>query len=305
VPEKAEKRNRRNGIVYVKSGMKLPRVDAWKTSLMRGRGPSEIGKISYCGTISGSRGIRRDQSRTFGQWAIVYLVGGSGSYHDERGTDVSVRAGDVIVVFPELAHSYGPPPGGVWNELYVCFNGPVFEVWRSAGIFDVRRPVFKWQPPSKGLAVMQEFFSQMNRPGKSMRETVAQWQGVLARVMPAGGATPAAGAATARPAWLVRALDLLERDSGAADDPSLEALASACGMGYESFRKKFTQLIGKPPARYALERRIDRARQLLARHPFTNKELADLLGFHDEFHFAKTFKKLTGRTPREEFRSFH
>jgi AraC-like DNA-binding protein len=48
-------------------------------------------------------------------------------------------------------------------------------------------------------------------------------------------------------------------------------------------------------------RRIERARQLLARHRFTNKELAGMLGFHDEFHFAKTFKKLAGKTPRQEF----
>jgi two-component system response regulator YesN len=70
-------------------------------------------------------------------------------------------------------------------------------------------------------------------------------------------------------------------------------------MGYESFRKQFTKIAGQPPGRYALARRVDRARSLLARHRFTNKELADLLGFHDEFHFAKTFKKMTGVTPRQ------
>ena len=74
-------------------------------------------------------------------------------------------------------------------------------------------------------------------------------------------------------------------------------------MGYESFRKKFANLAGEPPARYALMRRIERAQQLLARHRFTNKELAEMLGFHDEFHFAKTFKKLTGKTPRQAARN--
>lgn len=246
--------------------------------------------------------MRRDQSRTFGQWAIVYLVGGSGSYHDERGTDVPVRPGDVILVFPELAHSYGPPPGGTWNELYVCFRGPVFEAWRSAGVFDVRHPVFKWQSPRKGLAVMQEFFSQMNRPGKSMRETVALWQCMLARMLPAANAS--SHASNALPEWFLRAADMLERASDAENRQALDEIASACGMGYENFRKKFALIAGKPPARYAMERRIERARQLLARHPFTNKELAELLGFHDEFHFAKTFRKIVGRTPREEYRSF-
>ena len=46
-------------------------------------------------------------------------------------------------------------------------------------------------------------------------------------------------------------------------------------MSYESFRKKFTDIAGEPPARYAMTRRIERARHLLARHRFTNKELAE------------------------------
>ena len=81
----------------------------------------------------------------------MYLVAGSGSYHDARGIDVSLRSGDVILVFPEVAHSYGPEAGGVWNELYVCFRGPVFESWRGAELFDVRNPVFHWKAPRVGL----------------------------------------------------------------------------------------------------------------------------------------------------------
>ena len=64
--------------------------------------------------------------------------------------------------------------------------------------------------------------------------------------------------------------------------------------------KSHTDIAGEPPARYAMTRRIERARHLLARHRFTNKELAEMLGFHDGFHFAKTFKKLTGKTPRQD-----
>jgi AraC-like DNA-binding protein len=101
-----------------------------------------------------------------------------------------------------------------------------------------------------------------------------------------------------RPAWFPQAVDLLER-AAADDEKTLRSIAEACGMGYESFRKKFAILAGEPPARHALMRRIKRAWQLLARHRFTNKELAEMLGFHDEFHFAKTFKKLTDKTPRQ------
>ena len=133
--------------------MHLPSLDNWKTSLVQATGTSPLGEITLAGTISKSRGIRHEKPRVFGQWALVYLVEGTGRYHDARGTDIPLRAGDVILVFPELAHSYGPEPGGIWNELYVCFRGPVFEAWREAEIFDVRNPAFHWKPPRAGLEI--------------------------------------------------------------------------------------------------------------------------------------------------------
>jgi AraC-like DNA-binding protein len=128
-----------------------------------------------------------------------------------------------------------------------------------------------------------------------MLESVTMWQQILSRIF---SPRSIRDAREQRPAWFLQALDLLER-AEADDEKTLRSIAEACGMGYESFRKKFANLAGEPPARYALMRRIERARQLLARHRFTNKELAEMLGFHDEFHFAKTFKKLTGKTPRQ------
>jgi AraC-like DNA-binding protein len=276
--------------------MRLPSFDNWKTTLVQTTGTSPIGEITLAGTISKSRGIRRDKPRIFGQWAIVYLVAGTGKYHDARGTDIPLRAGDVILVFPEVAHSYGPEPGGIWNELYVCFRGPVFEAWREAEIFDVRNPAFHWKPPRAGLEILQPFFSQWNQAGQSMLEAVAMWQQILSRIFKAHISR---NAKEHHPGWFLQAADLLER-SAADDERTLRNVAESCGMGYESFRKKFTDIAGEPPARYAMARRIERARQLLARHRFTNKELAEMLGFHDEFHFAKTFKKLTGKTPRQD-----
>jgi AraC-like DNA-binding protein len=276
--------------------MRLPSPHRWKSSLAPlPRGSSGIGDLTLAGTLAGSRGISRQKPRVFDQWAVVYLVGGAGSYHDDRGTEMPVRPGDVILVFPELAHSYGPPAGGEWDELYVCFRGPAFEAWRESGLLDIRRPVFPWHPPERGLPLMQEFFGLLGRRGVTMLDATCQWQCMMARIF-ANQAEAPRGAA--QPEWFLHALDLLERRQ-VEGERGLRAVAAECGMGYENFRKKFALIAGQPPGRYALGRRIERARSLLARHRFTNKELADLLGFHDEFHFAKTFRKLTGRTPRE------
>ena len=282
--------------------MRIPPMTRWRSSIANiPRGSHSLGEVTLAGTIAKSHGISSERARIYGQWAVVYLVSGNGSYQDERGTKMKVKPGDVILVFPELAHSYGPDPGGEWNELYVSFKGPVFEVWRDSRLFDVRSPVFPWLSPERGLPLLQEFFTLLGRRGIQMLEVTGHWQCLLARLFTRH---PFISHEGVQPKWFLRALDTLERNA-IVNDTELRAVATQCGMGYESFRKKFTMIAGPPPGRYALSRRIERSRSLLARSHYTNKELAELLGFHDEFHFAKTFRKMTGLTPRQYYALGH
>lgn len=232
--------------------------------------------------------------RVFGQWALVYSVSGRCFYKDERGSRADLEPGSWILVFPEMAQAYGPIPGESWNEIYVCFRGPVFEAWRTAGCFDLLRPTGQWLPPEKGVKVFQKFFAEIQRKNCSALKAVCLWQELLGEIVGTSG-----GAAAKREEWLERALDFLEHSDPGSGADCLRQAAKTCGIGYESFRKKFERAVGMPPGHYMLGRRIERARRLLSLQSLTNGEIAAMLGFHDEFHFSKTFSKFTGTSPRE------
>jgi AraC-like DNA-binding protein len=273
--------------------MALPSLKHWRTWVAPlPHGSEPLGTISLAGSIAFSRGIDKANKRIFGQWALVYLVGGQGAYADTHGNESKVSAGDWILVFPDIAHHYGPGPGEVWHEIYVCFQGPVFDAWRDAGYFDPRNPTGNWLPPAQGVRRFDAFFKSLARRGCTSLEAVCHWQQFLSRLFQ----KPWLG--SRNEPWLQRALELLESSATGAQG-HLESVAAECQMGYESFRKKFEAAVGMPPGRYAMERRIERARRLIRMHRLSNKELAEILGFHDEFHFSKTFTKLTGISPRE------
>lgn len=232
--------------------------------------------------------------RIFGQWALVYLVAGKGIYRDQRGYMQEVVPGDWILVFPEVAHSYGPRPGEQWDEIYVCFRGPVFEAWREAGVFDPTHPTGHWSEPSVGVPVFRNFFRKIQERNYPPLKAICLWQELLAEIV---GSAPKPSAK--RDGWLGRAMDLLEDAGTEAETMNLAQIAEACGLSYESFRKKFQSAAGMSPGRYALSRRIEHARRLLALQALTNAEIAGMLGFYDEFHFSKTFSRWTGTSPRE------
>jgi AraC-like DNA-binding protein/predicted GNAT family N-acyltransferase len=71
-------------------------------------------------------------------------------------------------------------------------------------------------------------------------------------------------------------------------------------MSYESFRKRFQRETGVSPARYRTLRRIEAARELLRYSPqLTNRQIAETLGFADEYHFSRRFTQIAGSTPRQ------
>jgi AraC-like DNA-binding protein len=76
------------------------------------------------------------------------------------------------------------------------------------------------------------------------------------------------------------------------------AIARSFGLSYETFRKEFARRAGQPPARYRLHRRIEQARILMKERNLSNKQIAETLGFCDEFHFSRRFHQVTGQNTR-------
>ena len=107
---------------------------------------SPIGGITLAGFVPNGGGVPGPPMRILGSYAVVYLVGGAGRYRDERGLDLRLRAGDLLVIFPDVAHIYGPGPRERWTEFYLCFDGPVFDLWRETGLLDPARPLYHLEP---------------------------------------------------------------------------------------------------------------------------------------------------------------
>ena len=68
------------------------------------------------------------------------------------------------------------------------------------------------------------------------------------------------------------------------------------GISWTHVVRSFTREYGLPPHRYLIGRRIDDARRLLlAGMPIV--DTASATGFHDQAHFTRHFRAMTGVTP--------
>lgn len=96
--------------------------------------------------------------------------------------------------------------------------------------------------------------------------------------------------------WLDRACELLGQEGSVG--LNYRTLAAKLGVSYEVFRHRFRRLTGTAPRRYRQFRLMQAACRFLCTTRCTIAEIALKLGFCDEFHFSRSFKKVVGQNPR-------
>ena len=250
----------------------------------------KLGQVSLAGFIRHGSGIPFHRPRTFGSYALVYLLEGSGRMKSGAQPVARCRVGDLLFLYPEIPHAYGPGPGETWSEFYVVFNGPVFDLWRRAGLLQPGRPIRRlphlrrWLPQLEAVA----------EPGlpdsaEGMLRRVCRLQKFLADIAEKAEPEPH------QLPWLDQAM----RQLAATPPVPAPVIARALGLSYETFRKDFARETGQPPGRYRLHRLIEQARMLITERNLGNKQIAETLGFYDEFHFSRHFRQVTGQSPRK------
>jgi AraC family transcriptional regulator, arabinose operon regulatory protein len=257
----------------------------WTILLQQEKCP--LGSLVEIGEIHASRG-GMVRFRRLQRYAFVLILRGEGHYDDELGRSRSLTAGDWILVLPEFGHCYTPWKRGGWDELYVMFEGPVFEVWKSSGLLS---PSHLTGHLSSQQDWLREFRESVLDPASGSLEKLCAFQGLLGQAIQ--GSDQSLMETTDRPGWFAEACRLLSQPHAKPRD-----VATRLGLSYESFRRRFRQLAGVAPQKFHLSQMLNSAARLLDSTDLKSAEIARTLGFCDEAYFSRAFKKEKGRSPR-------
>ena len=92
-----------------------------------------------------------------------------------------------------------------------------------------------------------------------------------------------------------RATELLEAHLDG--DIALQQVAEACELSVSHFARAFKQTFRTPPYRWLIERRVDRARDLMTNSRLPLADIAARCGFADQSALNRSFKRIHGVTP--------
>ncbi|MBD2466056.1 helix-turn-helix transcriptional regulator [Oscillatoria sp. FACHB-1407] len=79
---------------------------------------------------------------------------------------------------------------------------------------------------------------------------------------------------------------------------AVSAIAQEISLSQYHFSRLFKQTTGMAPHQYVMQQRLERAKKLLRQSTRSLVDIAHECGFANQSHFAKTFRKLVGATPK-------
>ncbi|WP_225850219.1 AraC family transcriptional regulator [Streptomyces sp. HPF1205] len=224
------------------------------------------------------------------EFTIGVCVGGSEAI-DYRGGRIRTGPGSIVVLAPGETHTGGPDAsdGYAYRALYAAPGLLTDGV--AGGVPHFREPLL--DDPELAAALRAAHTGLSACPDPLEAESRLPWLlTALARrhstARPAGDAVPGAGGI----ALVVR--DRLADELTA--PPSLADLADGLGLSRYQLLRAFRTTMGMPPYAWLAQYRVARARGLLeaGRRP---AEVAALVGFADQAHLTRWFRRVLGVTP--------
>jgi AraC family transcriptional regulator len=97
-------------------------------------------------------------------------------------------------------------------------------------------------------------------------------------------------------AKLERAVEYIQDQLNA--DLTVSGIAQSVGLSSDNFTRLFKESTGQSPYRYVVEARVRKAKELLTTGKFTISEAAHHVGFVDQSHLTRHFKRVFGLPPK-------
>jgi AraC-like DNA-binding protein len=238
--------------------------------------------------------FRWETGRVLHSYCFVYITRGEGTFDARPGGRQLVRAGDLLVLFPEVWHRYRPLDHTGWEEYWLEFDGDYIRHLMIRREFEPAHPVLH-------VGLRENILELFLQSIQLLRQEPPEYQSLLGTL--ATQIIARALSALKERRDQQRPVHELIREAKQLlvgrpmRKKNLEAVARRLNMSYSSFRRLFRAETGFSPGQFALETQLQRASEMLVHTDIRCGEIAEQCGFESVYYFSRVFRKKRGQTP--------
>ena len=249
---------------------------------------------------------RCDPSHSFGpatrnHYLFHYVLSGKGRLYSKNtsGEDMicEISAEQGFMIFPGHETFYAADSQDPWEYLWLEFDGlRVFEGMKMVGI-SINQPVYQPFYKNYGEVVKQEMQHIVDHRDLSPMYLIGHLYLFLDALICSITDRPKSSISGTglRDFYVREAISFIEKNY--CYDISIEDIAAACGLDRSYFGKLFKREIGQSPQTFLITYRMIKATDMLLQTDLPISEIGQQVGYENQMHFSRAFKKYYGLSP--------
>lgn len=231
-----------------------------------------------------------------------YVISGAGTLtaDDEEGNEHSftVHTGQGFLIYPSQTTTYFANKQHPWEYVWIEFDGiRATEIINQAGL-SVQSPIYKSSDRTLTHAMMETMLELARETERTSFYKMSQlylFADYLIRSSASAKNRNVQGSMSDY--YLQTAFQFIEHNF--MNPITVESIAQHCNIHRNQLLKVFKEAIGKGPQEYLITYRMSKATQLLLTTKLSINEVGNAVGYPNQLHFSRAFKKVYGLSPRQ------
>lgn len=234
-------------------------------------------------------------------YLLHYIVSGKGTFRcqDKDGTDrvYQLRAGQAFLICPNKLIHYNADGKDPWKYLWIEIDGLKAREYLSQAGLSYQQPIYNAISP-EARAVLAEYFEMLvYQPEMSPPKIMGCCYFLLDALIESATTSAKAVPNSLQQFYIQTTVYYIEDHYG--EDITVEDMAKAVGLNRSYFSKLFKKLTLQSPQDFLITFRMNKACELLRGEDHSIAEIAAMVGYRNQFHFSKSFKKVMDESPSE------
>lgn len=236
-----------------------------------------------------------NRGRVLNEYQLLYLVHGEGIFQSTHQHPVSIKQGDMFLLFPDEWHSYRPSAHTGWKSYWIGFKGRNMDDRVKAGFLSTQKTIYRVGYSPAVINLYNDALQIAQHEVAYAQQTLAGLVNHLVGLMYSLERNLELSKQGNKVEIVNRARNRIRQSLET--NLTIQELAEELGMGYSNFRKLFKEVTGMAPAMYQQDLKLQRAKELLSATDLSIKEIAYRLNFESPDYFSSKFKTKTGTKP--------
>jgi transcriptional regulator, AraC family len=266
--------------------------------------------INYVDIILYQFGSERcDPLHSFGptvknHFLFHYVLSGKGRlYSFNKGTQndssiYTIKAGEGFLLTPNIINTYEADKDDPWNYVWVEFEGLKAQRYLEEIGLSSKNLIFTPKEYNNDdNSIKDNLMFLLNNPSAPDSAILGHLYLFFYALLENSSFNNTKSASNLQEFYVREAINYIEKNYN--NNISVENIAKWCNLDRSYFGKIFKNSMKTTPQEFLIKYRLSKACEMLKDNNISIREISELTGYPNQFHFSRSFKEVYNMSPRQ------